>query len=128
MEKINLKQSEVSLLDEGIIHIHIFAGAEITMSDAVLIVEAMAKIGSGKKFPVLIDAGEFASVDKEVREFSASPEANLYTLADAIAFCNLGQKLIAKFYIEHNHPSVPTEIFANKQDAINWLKRFVRKT
>jgi hypothetical protein len=126
MKQIKLKQSEVSLLDEGIIHIHILAGSEITITDAVLIVEAMAKIGGGKKFPVLIDAGEFASVDKEVRQFSASSEANLYTLADAIAFYNLGQKLIAKFYLDHNHPMVPTRIFSEKQDAINWLKTFIK--
>lgn len=126
MKQINLKHASVSLLDEGILHIHINEGCEIELSDAVLIVEAMAKVGGGKKYPVLIDAGEFSCIDKEVREFSASVEANLYTLADAIAFCNLGQKLIAKFYVEHNHPVVPTRVFPDKERAMQWLKTFLQ--
>ena len=85
MKEVKLKKSTVSLLDDGIMHIHLNGGTEIELSDAVLIVEAMGVLGGGKRFPVLIDAGEFTSIDKEVRIFSASEESNLYTLADAIA-------------------------------------------
>ncbi len=124
MRKIQLKKSLVTLTDERIIHIHLKANSEIELSDAILIVEAMGKLGGGKKFPVLIDAGEFASVDKEVRIFSASAESNIYTLADAIAYCSLAQKLIADFYVKHNKPVVPTQIFSDKAKAIQWLKTF----
>lgn len=122
--QIKLKHIIVSLMKEGIIHLHLKEGCEIDINDAVFAVEAMGKIGNGKKYPVLIDAGEFVTVDGEVRVFSASKESNLYTLADAIAFCNLGQKLIAQFYIDHNHPVVPTRLFADKNEAIEWLKSF----
>jgi hypothetical protein len=126
MKEIHLKKSTVSLLDEGIIHIHLQAGAEIELSDAILIVEAMGKIGGGKKYPVLIDAGEFTSIDKEVRIFSASMESNLYTVADAIAYYSLAQRLIANFYIQHNKPTVPTQAFPTKEEAVNWLKTFIK--
>jgi hypothetical protein len=124
MKNIKLKKSDVSLTDDGIIHIHLKANTEIELSDAVLIVEAMGKLGGGKKFPVLIDAGEFVSIDKEVRVFSASTESNLYTLADAIAFYSLAQKLIADFYVKHNKPAVPTRVFSDKDKAVQWLKTF----
>jgi hypothetical protein len=127
MQTINLKKSTVTLTDENILHIHLRSGAEIELSDAVLIVEAMGKLGKGKKFPVLIDAGEFTSVDKEVRTFSASVESNIYTLADAIAYYSFAQKLIADFYITHNKPTVPTKAFSSKPEAIEWLKSFIRK-
>ena len=94
------------------------------LSDAILIVEAMGKISKGKKYPVLIDAGEFASVDKEVRIFSASEESNLYTIADAIAYYSFAQKLIADFYIKNNQPVVPTKAFPTKEEAIKWLETF----
>lgn len=126
MKKINLKKSTVSLSDDGILHIHLKAGSEIELSDAVLIVEAMAKLGGGKKMPVLIDAGEFTSIDKEVRVFSASAQSNIYTIADAIAYYSLAQKLIADFYIVHNKPTVPTKAFSNKAEAIDWLKSFIK--
>ncbi len=127
MNIIELKKSTVSLLDEGILHIHLKGGSEIELADAVLIVEAMGKLGGGKKYPVMIDAGEFTSVDKEVRIFSASPESNIYTLADAIAYVSLAQKLIANFYIQYNKPSVPTKAFPTKEEALEWLKSFTKK-
>jgi hypothetical protein len=127
MKEILLQKSTVSLLEEGILHIHLKSGTEIHLNDAVLIVEAMGKLGGGKKFPVLIDAGEFTSVDQEVRVFSASEDSNLYTLADAIAYYSLGQKLIANFYLNQNKPSVPTRAFKGKEEATEWLRTFVKK-
>lgn len=126
MKTIELKKSTVSLSDEGILYIHLKAGCEIELSDAILILEAMGKLGGGKKFPVFIDAGEFTSIDKEVRVFSANAENNIYTLADAIAYYSLAQKLIADFYVTHNKPAVPTKIFSNKEDAVLWLKTFLK--
>jgi hypothetical protein len=107
-------------------HIHIRAGAALKLEDAVEALDAMRKLGAGKKHPVLIDAGEFASVDKEVRIFSASEEANVYTLADAIAYNSFAQKLIADFYVKHNEPEVPTKVFSKKPEAIQWLKTFLK--
>lgn len=127
MHEIEFKKSTVSLLDNGIIHIHFKPGAEIELSDSMLIVEAMEKVGKGKKYPILIDAGEFVTINKEVREFSASEESNIYTLADAIAYSSLAQKLIADFYIKNNEPVVPTKNFSTKEDAIEWLKTFIIK-
>ncbi|HWY10856.1 MAG TPA: hypothetical protein VN026_06015, partial [Bacteroidia bacterium] len=111
----------------GILHIHIKAGSEIELTDAVQAVEAEGILGGGKKYPVLIDCGEFASVDKEARVFSASPESKIYTLSEAIAFVSFGHKLIADFYIKHNKPSVPTKSFPTREEAIRWLKTFKSK-
>ena len=117
---------EIILLKEGILHIHLKEHSEITLNDAVLAVEEMGKISNGKKLPVFIDAGEFCSVDSEARIFSASEESNIYTLADAIAYSNLGQKLIANFYLNQNNPTVPTKVFSEKKEAIAWLITFLK--
>lgn len=124
MKKIELDKSIVELTKEGIMCIHIKADSDIELKDAVLIVEAMGKLGNQKKYPVLIDAGEFSSVDKETRIFAASIESNIYTLADAVAYCNLAQQLMAQFYLKYNKPTVPTKVFADKEEAITWLKTF----
>jgi hypothetical protein len=126
MKTIIQKNITVELTDENILHIHIHAYTEVTLSDAVLALEAMEKLSEGKKHPVLIDAGEFSSVDKEVREFSASPESNAFTLADAIAYDNIGQKIVANFYISQNRPVVPTRMFSEKEEALKWLRTFLK--
>lgn len=125
MQTIDLNTTQVTLRDDGVMHIHIRSGADMQLNDAVAVIDAMYKLGKGKKFPVLIDAGEFVTVDKEVRLFSASKEGNLYTLADAIAYCSFAQKLIADFYVRHNQPIVPTRTFQEKEEAIRWLKTFL---
>lgn len=125
MRTIRLKKTTVTLRSDGILHIHINGGKNMDLNDAVETLEAMMQIGKGKKYPVLIDAGEFASVDKEVRIFAASKEANLYTLADAIAYHSFAQKLIGKFYVANNKPVVPTRVFPDIEEAVEWLHTFI---
>ncbi len=128
METIELKATKVSLRPDGIMHIHIKAGADMEITDAIQVLRAMGKLGNKKKFPVLIDCGEFAIVDKEVRIFSASEKANIYTSADAIAYHSMAHKLVADFYVNHNKPEIPTEVFSDNESAISWLKTFNKKT
>lgn len=118
-----IKKNILSLLDNGILQIHFKPGAEILLSDAVLIVEAMEKVGKG--ISCINDAGEFVSVDQKVRLFSASEDSNIFTIADAIAYYSFGQKLIANFYIKNNKPKVPTRAFTIKKQATAWLKTFI---
>lgn len=124
MKKV--KSIEVALLKEGILHIHLRENAEINLNDAILAVVEMGEISKGRKLPVFIDAGEFCTIDSEARIFSASKESNIYTIADAIAYNNLGQKLIANFYLKQNNPSVPTKVFSQKDEAVKWLRTFLK--
>ena len=124
MKKMELDKSIVELTNDGVMCIHIKPDSDVELRDAVLIVEAMGKLGNQKKYPVLIDAGEFSSVDKETRIFAASIESNIYTMADAIAYCNLAQQLMAQFYLKYNKPTVPTKVFADRDEAMTWLKTF----
>ena len=126
MQQKKQKNIEVTLLEDWIMHIHLKSNSEITLNDAVFALEEMGKLTKGKKLPVFIDAGEFCDIDREARIFSASEESNIYTLADAIPYDNLGQKLIANFYLKQNNPSVPTKVFSEKKEAIKWLKTFLK--
>lgn len=126
MKKINLKSTTVEITEEGIMHIHIKDNADMDLDDAIKTLDAMGELGNGKKFPVLIDSGTFINIDKDVKIFSASKIGNIYTLADAIACDSLAQKIIATFYKTTNNPAVPTKIFDDKTEAIQWLKSFIK--
>ena len=127
METIELKTASVHLRKDGIMHVHIKEGNEMQLTDAIQVVEAMGKLGMKQKFPLLIDCGEFASVDKEVRMFSASKEANIYTLAEAVAYHSFAHKLLADFYVNYNKPAIPTKVFQNNEEGIDWLKTFQKQ-
>src|ERR1700751_5338566 len=120
MKTIELQTATVSLRNDGIMHIHIKEGNEMQLDDAKEVIEAIGKLGNKQKFPVLIDCGEFAAVDREVRIFSASKEGNIYTSADAIAYHSFAHKLLADFYVNHNKPSIPTKIFQDNDEGITW--------
>jgi hypothetical protein len=126
-KNIDLKASTIHLRKDGIMHVHIKDGADMALADAIHVVEAIGILGSGKKFPVMIDCGEFAVVDKEARAFFATKEANIYITADALAYHSFAHKLLADFYVNHNKPQVPTKVFLDNESAIVWLKTF-RKT
>lgn len=127
MKTIELKATTVKLRDDGIIHIHIKEGKEMQLEDAIQVVEVMGKIGNKQKFPVLIDCGTFATINKDVRIFSASKEANIYTSADAVAYHSFAHKLLADFYVNHDKPSIPTKIFLDNESGIVWLKTFLKE-
>lgn len=127
MTSVNLNKSLISLLDEQIIHVHLKTNQEIELHDVQEIIKAIGKLSHGKKFPVFIDAGSFININQEAFTFSASEAGNIYTLADAIAIKNLGQKLLANFYLKNDHPVVPTKIFTEKKEALAWLRKFVVK-
>lgn len=128
MKEIELEKSLVCLADNGIMHIHIKTGSDLQLRDAELIATAISELGMGKKYPVLIDAGVFSSIDNEARVFSASMRSNIYIHADAIAYCHLAQRLMAQFYLKHNKPLVPTSIFSDKIEAVDWLGQFLQKS
>jgi hypothetical protein len=126
-QTIDLKTSVVSLRKDGIMHVHIKAGIEMQRADVVEVVEAIGKLGNRKKFPILIDCDEFSLVDKEAWIYAESKEANIYTLADAVAYHSLAHKLLADFYKNHNNSAIPTKVFENNESAITWLKTFKNK-
>lgn len=127
MGTIDLKTVTVQLREDGIMHVHIKEGADMGISDAIQVVKAMGKLGNHKRFPVLVDCDEFATVDKEAREFWAKTKANLYTKADAVAYHSFAHKMVADFYINNNKPEVPTQVFQDNESAIEWLKTFKNK-
>jgi hypothetical protein len=124
MKTIELKTASVSLRDDGIMHVHIKEGHEMQLTDAIQVIDTIGKLGNHQKYPLLIDCGEFATVDKEVRIFSASKDANVYTAAEAVAYHSFAHRLLADFYVNHNKPAVPTKVFPDNEDAITWLKTF----
>lgn len=126
MRTIELAQALIHLREDGILHLQIKPRAEINMPAAKQILKAMSIIGDGLKYPVLIEAGEFARIDPAVRAFSAGAEGNIFTVADAIAYHSLAQKLVAGFYVAHDKPVVPTQIFPDSTQAIEWLRSFVK--
>ncbi len=66
------------------------------------------------------------NISAEAREyFAKAPEILERRKAQALITQNLGQRLLAKFYVNfYTHPC-PTKTFSNKKDAFIWISRFL---
>jgi hypothetical protein len=124
VKRVELDRTVISLRSDNIMHIYMKEGVTLELKDAEAIVETIKEMGNGITFLNLVETGEDADVDREVRAYSASKEANVYTKADAVLVRSFAQRMIGNFYISFNKPIKPTKIFTSKKDAIKWLKQF----
>ncbi len=84
---------------------------------------AVRKIGGQEKYPNLITVGKYTSVTKAARDFAASGEANVFTIADAYVLHSFHQKILGNFFMTFNKPKVPVKFFDDEKEAVQWLKK-----
>jgi hypothetical protein len=115
----------VSLRSDGIIQIDMNANKTLQLIDGKQIVNALAEVGGGKKYPLLFIAGDYALASPEARKYASGSEANQYTLASVFVVNNSIQKMMGNAYITFNKPITPTKIMTNQESAVAWLKTFL---
>jgi hypothetical protein len=76
----------------------------------------------GKKFFVLFEGDEDASVSGEARRAGASEEYTEHVAALALYSNKAYERIIGSLFLKINKPLVPTEFFDNREHAIAWLK------
>lgn len=82
--------------------------------------EFLDEFGGGK-FYNIFHFDSFNDITEELREWAASPLENKYTHCDALVLSNLGQKILADFYIRYNKPVKPTKVFYSVEKALDWI-------
>ena len=75
-----------------------------------------------KKFFVLFEGGEDASVSGEARRAGASKEYTGHVAALALYSNKAYERIIGSLFLKINKPLVPTEFFDDKDKAIAWLR------
>ena len=125
--KIVIDCGDITLREDGIIHMKFKSDYLVEIKDLKDIVEAVGELGNGKKFLNLIEGGLYTNISVEARKYSICDENNIYTIADAFLVKSLAQRLMANFYIRFDKPKLPTRFFDSKEEAEEWLKEFLPK-
>ena len=119
----DFKKVNFRLRKDGIMNVTLKSHTNLfTIKDWEESMRWIASLGD-KKYLNLFE-GNFSGADALVREKSASKDENKYTIADAFVVKNSSDSLIGNFYIQFNKPHKPTEVFQNREDAIEWLLQF----
>lgn len=126
IDKVEVPSADIVIYSNDIMHVHIKVKNNFELFNSIEIYEARTKLANNKKHPILYTSeSSFVTPSKEVNEYVASSERSKLVLADAFVLKSLSHRLAAKTYRLFKSPVSPTGFFANKQDAIEWLKQFL---
>jgi hypothetical protein len=76
-------------------------------------------------YPIYCDIRSMKSADKAARDFLAK-EGSSYTKGVAVIVDSPMTKIIGNFYLGLNKPVAPTKMFTAKEEALAFLKQFVK--
>lgn len=97
---------------------------DIHLSAAVQIVSDRLKLQKGKTYPVLCDTRGVKSIDMDARRYFAA-EGSVFIKAVALVSDTPLSRIISETYIKGNTPPIPTGIFNEDSEALEFLSEYV---
>ena len=120
---IELETCTLTFIEEDIAHCHFHDGVTAGKDQVHAMFEAMAKARGGAKSLFLVSFGQGATLTNEARAYASSPESSAFIAADAILLRDFGHQLSANAFVRVNRPQRPIQLFADKDEAVTWLKQ-----
>jgi len=105
--------------------IDVFANSEFGIRELRQLIGVQKGMG-GDRLPVLVLCGEYTTSDVSFLKHLSKNGNDPYSSADAFVIQSIAQKLVANFYIKIVRPERPTKFFTSKDDALKWLRQFMR--
>jgi hypothetical protein len=121
------RKFEVSIIEFPIFLLKVNSGEYIEPEDVMEMRTIFSKIADGSKFTVLLDATNTFQVDPKARAIIAGKEFSEQRIGAAFVVTSLASRLIGNFFIRFNRPASPTKLFSNQQDALEWLRKLLKK-
>ncbi|MES2681657.1 MAG: hypothetical protein V4635_17310 [Bacteroidota bacterium] len=111
--------------DDGICRTRAKTDAEISVDDAIANSAAVTSFFTGKKYPLMVDARNVRSIDKNARKHFSINGRETKITSFAIMVKSPLSRVIGNFFMGLNKPTVPARLFDDEALAIKWLKTFL---
>jgi len=111
-------------IDEGILYFKYLPFENFDIEAAKTIVTERLKLQKEVPFPVLCDIRQLTLPDIKARRYLAV-EGSMLTKAVAYWTDPIGKEYLSQFFISVNQPPIPTAVFTEKRDAVEYLQSFV---
>lgn len=111
----------------GIMYLRLKEGAEFNLETTKEQHAAQDELTSNDNYVVLVDATHHVSMSKESREYMAAYENPRRKATALLTRYNLATLLLANFYMKFNQPKIPTKLFNQEEEAIDWLRQMLHK-
>lgn len=126
LNEIVFEYGKVQLRPDNIIRLEMFGNVLIGIKECREMNNAIGELSDGREALVLMVPSKSTHFAPECREFSASPEGQKFTRADAMVIANLGHQILVSFYLKFNKPPKPSKAFSTEERAIDWLLSFTQ--
>lgn len=123
---IHTRIGKISLLKNGIIRVYGNPDVDIEIDDMKENDMAFNSLLKGQAAPFLVIFGDNASISDEARNYFSDKERSKIKIAEALVTPQIHHKMIALFHCNVNKPSHPTEMFQQENEALLWLKQFLK--
>lgn len=111
-------------IEEGILFFEYKPNTIIDLEVAMRVVADRVAFQNERQLPVFCDMRGMISIDKAGRDYLAKSGSLLAKAVALIVNENVSMTL-STFYLEINKPSVPTQIFTDEQEALEYLRGFL---
>lgn len=98
----------------------------VNLEMAKQITSEVARFFGTTELGVVHSAGSLTTIEPDVRDYLASNSRYANKIAEAFVVKNLGQRIIANFYLRISRPKCPTEVFTTEEEAVKWVKMYCR--
>ena len=127
MDRIELDKAFIELLAPNIILVTTKENAILEVEDVDEIKKVNVELTKGFKYGVISLAGNFSSVSEKTRKHLASKGIEKNRIATAFIINSLSHRLLLRFFIKINKPSVPTKAFLTLKDARKWMEKQINQ-
>ena len=126
MNKVTTSINEMYMDAQGILHVTVLEGVEITLEKVKEDQQTVIKHFGHGKFLVLSDVQNSFSITPEARHYAQQEVINKVHRATAIIGNNIVSRLIINLLMKLNPPSTPFKLFAEEKEATEWLLQQAR--
>jgi hypothetical protein len=109
--------------EDGILFCRFFDNIEMDEKIAELCVKERLAFSKGVSYPAIIDMKGLKSVNKKAREYMQK-EGSALLKAGALLIGSPVSRVLGNIFLSLNTPEIPTRLFTDKEDALNWIKHF----
>lgn len=111
---------KVSLLPEGIIHVHYKEGTKVTVNTLKELEELYFQLTDIPR-PYIFTAEEFISFSNETLKYAQEMDLRIPISGSVVVAVNLAQKILAQYYFKLKRPHKPVHVASTFEEGIAYL-------
>lgn len=119
---IQISNATIEIIDIDICHVKFAAGIVLELEDFIETRETFEELSRDKQLKGLYEFANYTTATYEARMYAQ--ESVIESIAGAIVFNSLAQRILVRSYYLFNKQSHPVRIFTNREKAIEWLNSF----